>query len=222
MRPEGYATLVFDCDGVILDSNRVKTEAFRQAAMPYGEAAADRLVAHHTAHGGVSRYRKFEHFIAEIVEPGCEGPGLEALLERYAAAVQDGLMACGVAEGLADLRAATPDARWLVVSGGDQAELRDVFGRRGLDVFFDGGIFGSPDTKDEILAREIAGGNIRGPALFLGDSRYDHQAASAAGLDFVFLRGWSEFAGWEAYAQAHGFPIAEKLSDLPAMLGQPG
>lgn len=30
------------------------------------------------------------------------------------------------------------------------------------------------------------------PALFLGDSKYDYQAASAAGLDFVFLSGWSE------------------------------
>ena len=35
-----YASLVFDCDGVVLNSNKVKTEAFYQAVLPYGEAAA--------------------------------------------------------------------------------------------------------------------------------------------------------------------------------------
>ena len=31
-----YKALVFDCDGVVLDSNRIKTEAFRIAALPWG------------------------------------------------------------------------------------------------------------------------------------------------------------------------------------------
>lgn len=209
-----YATLVFDCDGVILDSNRVKTEAFRTAASPYGDAAADALVAHHVAHGGISRYRKFAHFLKAIVPAGTAGPDLEALLGHYAAAVQEGLLSCRVAEGLAALRTATPEARWLVVSGGDQAELRHVFAERGIAELFDGGIFGSPDTKDEILAREIAGGTVRMPGLFLGDSRYDHQAASTAGLDFLFLHGWSEFAQWRDYAAEHGFETRAGLDDL--------
>ncbi len=51
-----YSTLIFDCDGVILDSNRVKTAAFFSAASPYGELVAAKLVEHHVAHGGVSRY----------------------------------------------------------------------------------------------------------------------------------------------------------------------
>lgn len=55
----------------------------------------------------------------------------------------------------------------LIVSGGDQAELRDVFSQRGISEWFDGGIFGSPDSKDEILARELANGNIDQPALFV-------------------------------------------------------
>ena len=99
-----YRTAVFDCDGVVLDSNKVKTAAFRSAALPYGAAAADALVAYHTANGGVSRYAKFSHFLEAIV-PGQAGPGLDALLAAYAAAVQDGLRVCAVAPGLAALRA---------------------------------------------------------------------------------------------------------------------
>lgn len=214
MSPPAWETIVFDCDGVILDSNRVKTEAFRQAALPYGSDAADALVAYHVAHGGVSRYAKFAHFLDALVPPGRTGPGLDELLARYAGAVRDGLLSCAIADGLAALREATPGVRWLVASGGDQAELREIFALRGIDGYFDGGIFGSPDTKDVILAREIEAGNITRPALFVGDSRYDHEAASRAGLDFIFIHGWSEFVGWTDYVAHHGLEKVHALSAL--------
>jgi len=216
-----YATFVFDCDGVVLDSNRIKTEAFRTTALPWGAAAAQALVDHHIAHGGVSRFAKFRHFIESILPdhtpgamPGRDGPNLEALLAAYAGAVQDGLLTCAVAEGLDALRAATPGARWLIVSGGAQDELRRVFAARGLTAYFDGGIFGSPDTKDTILAREQAAGTIRNPALFLGDSRYDHQAAAAANLDFLFVSGWSEVINWQSYVDHHGIPYVKSLGGM--------
>jgi phosphoglycolate phosphatase-like HAD superfamily hydrolase len=209
-----YATLVFDCDGVVLDSNRVKTEAFRQAALPYGPEAAAALVAHHVANGGVSRYVKFAHFLSRIVPPGTAGPPLQALLDTFAAAVRQGLMRCEVASGLGALRAATPQARWMIVSGGDQAELRDIFAARGLAVHFDAGIFGSPDSKEAILGRELAGGNIRCPALYLGDSRYDHEAAVSNKLDFVFLSRWSEVANLRQFADSNGIPVCYDLSAL--------
>jgi phosphoglycolate phosphatase-like HAD superfamily hydrolase len=232
---DAYRTLVFDCDGVVLDSNRIKTEAFRATALPWGAAAAEALVAHHVAHGGVSRHVKFAHFLDHILPehaPGhAQGPeraagqeagraaALEGLLAAYGRAVQAGLMACAVAEGLDALRATTPGARWLIVSGGDQAELRALFAARGLARHFDGGIFGSPDNKDTILAREQAAGTIRGPALFLGDSRYDNEAASRAGLDFVFVSDWSEFAGWPDHVRRHGLAHVRALRDLLAPAG---
>lgn len=216
-----YATLVFDCDGVVLDSNRIKTEAFRIAAAPWGRMAADALVAYHIKNGGVSRYAKFTHFVEAILPthapaavPGDDGPGMEDMLAAYAEAVREGLMSCDVAEGIAELRSATPEAGWLIVSGGDQAELREVFAARGLATLFDGGIFGSPDSKDAILAREIANGTIQEPALFLGDSRYDREAASRAGLDFLFVADWSEWVDGVRLASQGGLKSVRSLAEL--------
>lgn len=216
-----YKTWVFDCDGVVLDSNKVKTEAFYQATLPYGEAAAQAMVDYHVANGGVSRYKKFAYFLEQIAPKHAaqrnlaeQSPDLEALLQAYAGYVREGLLSCEVASGLETLREQTPSARWLIVSGGDQAELRDVFAQRGIAKWFDGGIFGSPDTKDEILARELASGNIQQPALFLGDSKYDYQAACAAGLDFVFLSGWSEVAGWHDWVEGKGINSYRSVADL--------
>tara|TARA_B100001059_G_scaffold202953_1_gene211198 strand:- start:1031 stop:1693 length:663 start_codon:yes stop_codon:yes gene_type:complete len=212
-----YKTLVFDCDGVLLNSNRVKTEAFRQAALPYGVAAANALVAYHVANGGISRYAKFAYFLDHIVAnsaPNVAGPNLQSLLESYAAAAKAGLMECAVADGLNDLRQATSEQNWLIVSGGDQTELREIFAARGLDHLFNSGIFGSPDSKDVILEREQANGTIADRALFLGDSTYDYRAASGAGLDFVFVSRWSEVKDWETYVQTHGLRSVSTLWEL--------
>ncbi|MFG6539305.1 HAD family hydrolase [Sulfitobacter sp. CS16] len=211
---ETYRTLVFDCDGVVLDSNRVKTDAFRRAALPYGPEAAEALVQWHVANGGISRYKKFEYFLEHIVSKQAQGPDLEALLEAYANAVREGLATCAVSEGLHELRAQTPDVPWLIVSGGDQAELREVFVERGLDVLFDGGIFGSPDTKEAILAREIERGTIKRPALFFGDSTYDHRASTGAGLDFIFVFGWTEYADWQTYTKDHPLRPIQRIIDV--------
>lgn len=209
----GYSTLVFDCDGVVLDSNEVKTRAFYKTTLPYGESAAQAMVDHHVANGGISRYKKFAFFLDEIA-CGRNGPGLNSLLDTYASHVREGLLLCNLASGIDALRSKTPDARWLIVSGGDQVELRDIFTQRCIADWFDGGIFGSPDTKIEILERELVSGNIQTPALFLGDSKYDHQAASTAGLDFVFLSSWSEVADWQAWAAREEITTKLNISEL--------
>ncbi|MDT8878313.1 HAD hydrolase-like protein [Halomonas saccharevitans] len=212
----GYATLVFDCDGVVLDSNKVKTEGFYKATLPYGEAAAQAMVDYHVANGGVSRYKKFAYFLREIAPNYADqqGPDLEALLQSYAGHVRDGLLSCEMAPGLEALRQQAPNARWLIVSGGDQAELHDVFARRAIADWFDGGIFGSPDTKGEILARELANGNIQHPAVFLGDSKYDYHAAVNAGLNFVFVERWSEIHNKESFVRKNSIRSIFDVSDV--------
>lgn len=200
---QDYATFIFDCDGVVLDSNKIKTEAFYKVTLPYGEAAANAMIDYHVANGGVSRYKKFDYFVEKILPsyPEIKKPLQKDLLENYANHVAEGLFSCDLASNLAKLRQVTCDSRWLIVSGGDQAELRDVFARRGIAEMFDGGIFGSPDAKKEILGREISSGNVLLPALFLGDSKYDYQVATLAGLDFLFISGWSEVEGWYTWAR---------------------
>lgn len=195
-----YQTLVFDCDGVVLNSNKIKTQAFYEATKHFGHEPAQALVEYHVANGGISRYAKIHYFITQILKQEFDPTLNEDLLQRFAQAVKDGLMSCEVAEGLDQLKAQTPNANWLIVSGGDQQELRDVFAARDLAKYFEGGIFGSPDTKDTILARELENGNISRSALFLGDSKYDYQAAKTAELDFVFLTQWTEVKDHQAWS----------------------
>ena len=69
-------------------------------------------------------------------------------------------------------------------------------------------------NSDAILSREIAAGNIAGSAVFLGDSTYDHRAAAGAGLDFVFVSGWSEVRNWPDYVRENRLPVVPALAAL--------
>lgn len=207
-------TFVFDCDGVVLNSNKIKTQAFYEATKHFGHEPAQALVDYHVQNGGISRYAKFEYFIAQILQQSFDETLNQDLLERFATAVKQGLMNCEVAEGLDQLKAQTPNANWLIVSGGDQQELREVFAARDLAKYFEGGIFGSPDTKDTILARELENGTITRPALFLGDSKYDYQAAKVAELDFLFLTQWTEVKDHQAWCLEHALTMKTNLLDM--------
>lgn len=211
---ENYKSIIFDCDGVILDSNKLKTHAFYQTALSYGKEAAQALVNHHIENGGISRYRKFEYFLNNILDGAREGVCLESLLSVYAEQVSQGLLNCTIAPGLFELRRALPQARWFVVSGADQTELREVFKVRGINHLFDGGIFGSPDSKDEILSKEKEENNILMPSLFLGDSRYDYSAAKNADMDFAFIAGWSEMSEWQEFCENWKIQSVHSVEDL--------
>jgi len=217
---ETFATLVFDCDGVILDSNRIKTDAFRQVALRYGAEAAEALVQYHVLNGGISRYRKFEHLLRDILGRAASEAEVKVLADAYGECVFRELLGCAVSHGLHELRDITAGQGWMVVSGGDEKELRRVFSARRLAPLFDRGIHGSPATKEQILEREIASRNLVLPALFIGDSRYDHEAANRAGLLFAFARGWTEFQGWEEYCAVNRIPVINSISDLLSLSGQ--
>lgn len=211
-----YKSIVFDCDGVVLDSNVVKTEAYFRTAKNLGatDSEAQALVDYHVRLGGISRYHKFDYYLREILHQAATETNIQVLLDEFARELEVGLMECGIAEGLAELRSATKQANWMILSGGDQLEIRTLFTNRNLAHFFDGGLFGSPDNKDTVLAREKLNGNLQFPALFIGDSKYDHEAATRAGLDFVFLSDWTEVSDWKEFCQTGQIEVAKNLKEL--------
>ena len=211
-----YKTIVFDCDGVVLNSNQTKIDAYFAVAKRMGgtDEQAQALVNYHVMKGSFPRNGKIEYYLNEIVKQ----PITPSLMEQYLTAFDDildeTLMLCEVASGLQSLKEKTSQSKWMMLSGGDQAELRKIFARRGLDELFEAGIFGGPDTKDIVLSREIANGNIQFPAIFIGDSKYDYQASTSAGLDFVFLNGWTEVRDWQEFCTQNNIVVLESLSQL--------
>ena len=202
--------LVFDCDGVILDSVPVKTRAFARVAEPFGEEARDRLLMYHKVHGGVSRYKKFEwlyeHVLGKAITPE-ESRRLGNLFAEY---VLDELQHCALIPGAQDVL-----AYWrgrlpmFVCSGTPQEELQSVLQLRRLDGYFDA-IYGSPPAKAELLAHIVRTEKLD-PAdvLMVGDAPTDRDAADYAGTMFY---------GVGSILKGGDFPWGEDLTGLNAWI----
>lgn len=194
--------LVFDCDGVILDSVPVKTRAFARLAEPYGPEARDRFVMYHARHGGVSRYLKFEWFFREILDREItpeESAEWGRKFEEYALEeVRKCDLIPGARETLEKWRGILP---MYVCTGAPRGEVSFILAERGLANYFNG-ILGSPPGKNELL-HEIVHDLARvlpEEALMIGDATTDRDAALANGTLFYAvgpeLKGeiypWSE------------------------------
>lgn len=200
--------VVFDCDGVILDSNGIKTDGFARAVATYPPESIDAFLAFHQENGGMSRYLKFEHFFRDIIGLENYAADLSEALAVYSASIHSAMLECPTVSGIEEVLGLLRDAEvpCFVVSGSDQRELRDILAYRELAQFFRG-IYGSPASKRELVA-EICRrlGGARGGAFF-GDALIDMETAIEFGLTPIFVsrhsiwangsqvcgeRGWSQ------------------------------
>ena len=190
-----YDYAVFDCDGVILDSNRLKTEAFARALEGDSEKYIDKMIAYHKANGGVSRYKKFRYYFQEINPHEDVEKNAKKAISRFAEIVQKELIECNHIPGVLDFINAVKKQglSLFVVSGSDGEELREVFNKRKIDSLFSA-IYGSPPTKTENMKKVKSRVGAQTKGIFFGDSRSDMEAAEGFGLDFIFVSGASEWS----------------------------
>uniref|UniRef100_A0A7S4WCW4 Uncharacterized protein n=1 Tax=Alexandrium monilatum TaxID=311494 RepID=A0A7S4WCW4_9DINO len=198
--------IVMDCDGVIFDSNDLKTSAYRAAITAMeGEALAERFVREiHLRDVSVARGVKFEEFFSTLApKPAAERQTfIDRAFEAYAAGCKR-----AYAE-LAPKAAALAVARrapTYVVSGGDHAELQWVFRHHGITSTFrevrGSGVGGATKPKhiEQILERTgVAPANI----LFIGDGWTDFKTAQQFGIHFAFLREMSDWHAWREQTAA--------------------
>jgi phosphoglycolate phosphatase-like HAD superfamily hydrolase len=184
-KPSAVALVVFDCDGVILESTDVKTRAFRRIGAEFGEDVADRLALYHSLHGGVSRYEKFAWLYREVFGREINAEEKSGLNEKFVNAALEEVATCPLTPGIQDVLDRLYGRLPLyVASGTPQEELRGIMERRGLARCFDD-IRGYPPSKEALL-RSIVEQSGADPArcVMVGDAYTDLEAARQVGTLF--------------------------------------
>lgn len=201
MKLADYSFFVFDCDGVILDSNAIKTNAFRQALSAEPDADVEALVAYHLKNGGITRQKKFEYFFSSI-QNRPDPAKVNQASDRFATICEAALLDAGLVPGVdAFLRSKQQPA--VVVTGGNQDEVKRVLKHKGIgDCFVS--IRGNPVSKDDNMADLRAEGFFDGRGVFFGDALLDYELSQKYGMDFVFISGYSDWAQGGAHCTARG------------------
>lgn len=177
--------VIFDFDGVILESADIKTHAFARLFEQHSEHV-DAIVDLHLRLAGVSRYEKFKLIYADILGEPLDDDGLARLGEEFSAICLDEVLTCEFVPGAREFLEARAESHLLfVASGTPEGELRHIVEQRGLSEFFRG-VYGTPDTKG-VISRRILDehGLERHEAVFIGDATTDLEGAEEAGIPFI-------------------------------------
>lgn len=181
-----FDALVFDFDGVLVESADVKTRAFAQLYSEYGPEVRAKAVAYHLAHAGISRFVKFRHLHQTLLGVSLSDRETAELGERFSVLVTEAVIAAPWIAGAREfLETHYRSLPLFVASGTPDEELRTIVARRGAQSYFRS-IHGSPATKGEILIGIIRRHRLEpGRVLMIGDSTADQHGAIDAGVRFL-------------------------------------
>lgn len=177
--------LIFDFDGVILESVELKRRAAARLFPDHPERLPE-VLRYWEENVSLSRYVKLRHIYARILHRPLSPQDEAELGAHFGADIAREYRSCPKVEGAVELlEAYRGRCLMFVASGTPEEELRDVVQAQGLAEYFDG-VFGSPATKPDIC-RAILDRWAVDPAeaVMIGDSPLDLEAARAVGIDFL-------------------------------------
>ncbi len=184
-----YRTIFFDFDGVVADTNSIKKTNIRNAVSDHldDEEGIQSFVDFFTGNNGIPREEK--------VNSVFDRETAEHILKAYGELNRASFTRMKTTPGFHRFfkKCKASGAVIHVLSGGDAGEITEILQQNNADRF--DGIFAGPDTKSTHLERL----KFDRPALLIGDSRHDHEVAMEFGLDFIFMKKYTQFSKWEEY-----------------------
>jgi len=175
----GIRSIVFDFDGTLIDSNRLKYDAYFE------------LFPDEDRHVRIIRdvlSESFEQTRYAILEEILRRLGVSKLAERYNDIVVAGAKTCPEKAGTEEaLKKFAPMYRIYVNSTTPDASLKEIIRFRKWKGYFCG-IFGYPHEKPETLLRIMALEKLRSDeVLVVGDGESDRKSAVENGCPFVHV-----------------------------------
>ena len=179
-----YRCFVFDFDGTLVQSNRIKRQGFFETAKGL-EGAQRELQAILSGPNPGARNHVFEQLVARL--GGGNPASLTAAYSRYC---QREIARCPEVPGAkALLECLKGDGRAVFVnSGTPENALLAAVKARGYEPYFDG-VFGHPSRKAENVLRALEASTATAETcVVIGDGEFDRAAAVEVGCAFIGVR----------------------------------
>ncbi|SFZ90127.1 haloacid dehalogenase superfamily, subfamily IA, variant 1 with third motif having Dx(3-4)D or Dx(3-4)E [Flaviramulus basaltis] len=179
--------ILWDFDGVILDSMKVRDFGFREIFKDFSSNQVDNLIAFHRLNGGLSRYVKIQYFYETILEKPITQIEISSYANRFSKIMRDTLTDKKnlIKESVSFIDKNYKNYNFHIVSGSDQEELRFLCNELNLSDFFIS-IHGSPTAKN-ILVKELLNQEKYSleETCLIGDSFNDYEAAKINKINFL-------------------------------------
>jgi len=179
--------IIFDFDGVILDSVDIKTRAFSDLFQNFGPKIQNKVINHHLANGGVSRHRKISHYYNEFLNKKLNKFELNKLCDDFSKLVVSKVISSSEIKGASNfLQKLNKIKKFMFINTGTpQDEINLILKERNLYNFFNK-VYGSPSSKEKNMKSILNENNLDiSDCIFFGDSFSDLIAADKFEMDFV-------------------------------------
>jgi len=184
---ENYKIILWDFDGVIMDSMPIRSNGFRMVLKGYPESQVNELMDFHRSNGGLSRYVKFRYFFEKIRNESISDEEVQELASSFSQIMLASLINRDllIQDSVSFIESNWSKYEMHIVSGSDSKELNQICDDLDLSRFFKS-IFGSPTPKIQLVESIIKHNNYsKNQIALIGDSINDYEAATTNGIDFI-------------------------------------
>lgn len=210
-----YDVIIFDCDGVLIDVNLLKCEAFGKAVVEYPSDIVRNFVEHCKNTFGVSRYVKFKEFFNDFAREPFQENKYNGFLTSYANICKEMYQYANITPGCENLlsKLFKSNKSLYVASGSDEKELNEAFVGRDLNKYFNG-IYGSPKTKSECTSI-ILEKNPNKKVIFVGDALSDMKTAKEHNINFIYMSKFTvQSKEQDQICRSEAIKVINTLEDL--------
>jgi phosphoglycolate phosphatase-like HAD superfamily hydrolase len=178
--------VIFDFDGVLVESVDVKTKAFAKMYNKYGPEVVKRVVTYHIENGGVSRYDKFRYYQEILLGKHFSSYDEKVLGETFSKLVKDAVVTSPWVPGAFEfLSSYYRKIALFVASGTPEEEIKEIVELRDMSHFFVS-VHGAPASKRDIIKRICINNNFeKQRVLMVGDTWTDYDSALSKGIRFL-------------------------------------
>ena len=178
--------IIFDFDGVIIDSVPIKTEAYRRLFKDHDEELVSKLVDYHELNGGISRYKKIEYFFNILLKKEISDKKILDYANKYSILTKEELSKEKylIEDTISFIKKNYKNYNMHIASGADDSDLKYICNSLDLNKYFLS-IKGSPMVKSEIV-KEILNKNKykTNETILIGDSINDFEASQKNSIKF--------------------------------------
>lgn len=174
-----YDIVVFDFDGIIVDSNEIKRESIALATeRNSSKERALSFTKYFVSNNGIPRKIKIEKFFNKKISA--------KILKDYNKILEEKESEIKVNPEFLEIFPKIKIKK-IILSGGEKNEIERLLDQNRLSNKFDL-ILSAPKTKNENLKCA----NLTGKILFIGDSRIDYEVSLNNNLDFIFYAKFTQ------------------------------
>lgn len=178
--------IIFDFDGVLVESVDIKTKSFARLFESEGEEVVNKVINYHLQNGGMSRFDKFKYFYKNILHRQLTDEILSDLCKKFSELVVEEIIRAPYVKGAKEfLYKNVTNFNFFVCSATPQKEIETIIQKRKMSVYFNK-VYGSPLSKSEIIQRILNNNNLSSQEIiFIGDSLSDYRAAKDKQVFFI-------------------------------------